>query len=194
MTVRSSQTKSRILNVARTLFSSHGYESTTIDDIITACGITKGAFYHHFKSKQALCEKIIDQLQNDYQQLVSAIETDIAPVEQLRQLISEIARLDTSGEWVNCRLILRLSMDPYTEQSGIQQKLADFWQWYSEVYEDLIQQCRGAGEINTKASPGAQLQMLLAALAGSVVFNTINPDMPLSIDISEMIIKTLQAD
>lgn len=194
MISRPSQTKTRILKAARTLFSSHGYESTTIDDIITACGITKGAFYHHFKSKQALCEMVIDQLQSDYQQLVAEVEADIAPIEQLRQLINKITQLNSSGEWVNCRLILRLSMDPCAEHDRVRPKLAGFWQWYGQVYEDLIQKCRGAGEINTKASPAAQLQILLITLAGAVVFNSINPDTPLAVDISERVIKALQSD
>ena len=36
------------------LFSSTGYNKASVDDICAQAGISKGAFYHHFKSKQEL--------------------------------------------------------------------------------------------------------------------------------------------
>ena len=79
MDASSDTTKQRILEAAKTLLSSHGYESTTIDDIITAAGVTKGAFYHYFKSKEHLCEVIIEQAHSEYQQLAASIPPDAWP-------------------------------------------------------------------------------------------------------------------
>ncbi|MBN1509021.1 MAG: helix-turn-helix transcriptional regulator, partial [Sedimentisphaerales bacterium] len=45
---RGQTTKADILQVARQLFSEHGYHKTGIADIQEATGLTKGAFYHHF--------------------------------------------------------------------------------------------------------------------------------------------------
>ena len=53
-------TKSRILKATRTLYSTHGCDGTTLEDIITASGITKGAFYHHFRSKQELGMAVLE--------------------------------------------------------------------------------------------------------------------------------------
>ena len=52
MARKATNTKSRILQVARTLYSTHGCDNTTLDDIITATGITKGAFYHYFDNEK----------------------------------------------------------------------------------------------------------------------------------------------
>jgi len=43
-----------MLNAALSLIRAKGYAATTVDDICEAAGVTKGAFFHHFKSKQAL--------------------------------------------------------------------------------------------------------------------------------------------
>ena len=51
-------TKEKILLVAKTLFSERGYNKTPISEIIDRANISKGGFYHHFKSK----EEILDQL------------------------------------------------------------------------------------------------------------------------------------
>lgn len=55
------KTVEKILAVSYQLFVEKGYEKTTIQDIVVALGMSKGAIYHHFKSKEdilnALCEQ-----------------------------------------------------------------------------------------------------------------------------------------
>lgn len=46
--------KSRLLNAALKLIRTSGYEATAVDDLCSEAGVTKGAFFHHFKSKQDL--------------------------------------------------------------------------------------------------------------------------------------------
>jgi TetR/AcrR family transcriptional repressor of nem operon len=48
------QTKQRILRKSGMLFNTQGYKATSISDITTATGLTKGAIYRHFKSKATL--------------------------------------------------------------------------------------------------------------------------------------------
>ena len=48
------QTRARIVESARRLFNRHGFEQVTIDQIMAAAGLTRGAFYHHFRSKDEL--------------------------------------------------------------------------------------------------------------------------------------------
>ena len=43
------QTVEKILEVSLKLFSEKGYEKTTMQDIVNALGMSKGAIYHHFK-------------------------------------------------------------------------------------------------------------------------------------------------
>lgn len=60
MQQRSEETKTRILESAIKLFSSQGYNKASVDDICREAGISKGAFYHHFESKQALFLALLD--------------------------------------------------------------------------------------------------------------------------------------
>lgn len=55
------ETIEKILTVSRKLFNERGYEHTTIADIVAATGMSKGAFYHHFKSKEEVYDHIADQ-------------------------------------------------------------------------------------------------------------------------------------
>ncbi len=53
MQTRSEETRARILDAALKLFAQSGYEAASVDDICAAAGVSKGAFYHHFPTKQA---------------------------------------------------------------------------------------------------------------------------------------------
>jgi AcrR family transcriptional regulator len=52
-------TRKKILNSAITLFSTRGFDQVSIDDLMENAGLTRGAFYAHFESKQAVYAKAI---------------------------------------------------------------------------------------------------------------------------------------
>lgn len=55
------ETSQKILNQAMRIFLEKGYHGTSIDEITKAAGLTKGALYWHFKSKEDLLRRIIDE-------------------------------------------------------------------------------------------------------------------------------------
>lgn len=56
------QTVEKILSAAERLFAQKGYAKTTLQDIIDTTGLSKGAVYHHFKSKEEIAAKVGDLL------------------------------------------------------------------------------------------------------------------------------------
>lgn len=60
--VRGRSTRDRLLAVARTQFGEQGYEATSIETILTGASVARGALYHHFTSKEALFEAVLDQV------------------------------------------------------------------------------------------------------------------------------------
>ena len=58
---RSEATTGEILEAARSLFASDGYQATSLDDIAGAAAVTKGAIYHHFSGKPALFRAVFER-------------------------------------------------------------------------------------------------------------------------------------
>lgn len=55
------KTRERILDSAQRLVLEQGLAATSIDDVLTAAGTSKGAFFHHFPSKNALARAIVER-------------------------------------------------------------------------------------------------------------------------------------
>jgi AcrR family transcriptional regulator len=60
MQQRSEETRTRILEAALRRFANHGYNAASVDEICADAGVSKGAFYHHFPSKQAIFLALLD--------------------------------------------------------------------------------------------------------------------------------------
>ncbi len=67
-----SSTKAALLDSARDLFTQRGYAGTSLDEVVAAAAVTKGALYHHFASKRALFESVFLDVQEAASQEVSA--------------------------------------------------------------------------------------------------------------------------
>ena len=78
------ETQRKILEVSLRLFNEKGYDHTTIQDIVDGLGMSKGAVYHHFKSKEA----ILDRLYDCSATLFSVLEDpSLTALERLREFL-----------------------------------------------------------------------------------------------------------
>jgi len=79
MQQRSEETRTKITESAIKLFSSRGYAAASVDNICTEAGISKGAFYHHFESKQALFLALLDGWLKTIDNAIEASRDKTAP-------------------------------------------------------------------------------------------------------------------
>lgn len=85
------QTRASIIAAGLKLFKRDGFSATAVKDIADEAGVTKGAFYHHFGSK----EDLLLLIHNDYLEyqlgvIEEVVAQDVSPTEQLRNMISAI--------------------------------------------------------------------------------------------------------
>jgi AcrR family transcriptional regulator len=58
---RSEGTIAELLRTARSLFAERGFAATSIEDIVGAAGVTRGALYHHFADKRELFQAVLEE-------------------------------------------------------------------------------------------------------------------------------------
>ena len=126
--LQSEATARRILHTALELMRSQGFDQVSVRDICKAAGITTGAFYHHFSSKEALLEHGFAPL-DDYMRSVLENSGDESPDQRLWRLLSAYGQfMEHSGELIGRYYQQRIaepgtkSMDPsrYTLRSMVE--------------------------------------------------------------------------
>ena len=86
------ETVNLILDVAPRLFMEKGYEHTSIQDIIDNLGgLSKGAIYHHFKSKEDILVAVTDRMTEESNRVLESIRdrTDLTGREKLKTIFKE---------------------------------------------------------------------------------------------------------
>ncbi|MER6629556.1 ScbR family autoregulator-binding transcription factor [Streptomyces sp. NPDC000987] len=92
--LRAEQTRATIITAAADLFDRHGYESTSLSDIVEHAQVTKGALYFHFAAKEDLADAIMELQSRAWREVVA--ETDgrgHSSLEALIRITFGIARL-----------------------------------------------------------------------------------------------------
>lgn len=94
------QTVQLILDTASRLFFQKGYDRTTLQDIIDATKLSKGAIYHHFASKEAILITVVDLIGNFNSSVLAEIrdKKGLTGAEKLRELFRTSMRLSFQGK------------------------------------------------------------------------------------------------
>lgn len=81
--------KTFISEVAFQCFTQNGYKATTIAQLVQASGMSKGAFYHHFKSKQEVYEHVVETFFLAYYKELDWSEVAELPLKQVLEVIPQ---------------------------------------------------------------------------------------------------------
>ncbi len=65
--------RTQLLDAALACFAEHGYHLARIDDIAKHAGLSKGAFYHHFASKEEVFNAVFDRFNEEFQQALGSL-------------------------------------------------------------------------------------------------------------------------
>ncbi len=97
--MRSDGTRARILSAAVERFTHDGYDTTSVADICAAANVSKGAFYHHFPSKQAvfiaLLERWLEELDEKIRSVAAGGESAPVRLSRLAGLVGQVSELGT---------------------------------------------------------------------------------------------------
>lgn len=90
-TQRRETTRAKILEAAASLFSSAGFEATSVDQIVARADVAKGTFYQHFETKLDVATALGRHSMRDaYEQTLKSIERGAAPIPLLHRYYARL--------------------------------------------------------------------------------------------------------
>ncbi|MDT0307905.1 ScbR family autoregulator-binding transcription factor [Streptomyces sp. DSM 44917] len=152
---RAIRTRRRILEAAALVFEREGYQGATITEILRAAGVTKGALYFHFPSKEELARNILLEQRKDLTvpqqpfRLQEMIDTGM--------LLTERLRTDAL-----VRASVRLTLD---QQARDLDRRGPFRAW-SEHNLALLEAARLQGELMPHVNPAEVAELCVGSFAG----------------------------
>ncbi|MEU4644856.1 TetR/AcrR family transcriptional regulator [Micromonospora sp. NPDC023814] len=163
-TAKGEQTRAFLLTTAARVFAEGGYTATTMADLITASGLTKGAFYFYFRSKSDLALAVLaDQQARWLSRVHQDVMSEPTAAAQLRALVPAMLRLieDDPGAWSITRLTKELAADADVA-AEVGKPMAD---WVALV-ADIVRRGQAEGELRTGLDPHAVAAVLVGAFDG----------------------------
>ena len=170
------ETVRRILDVAKELFYTKGYEHTTMADIVDGLGgLTKGAVYHHFKSKEEIFEAVFERANRPVYERSDAILADrtLTGLEKFRAL----DKASSEGPSVDMWHAMKPSSDPVQNPRLIAQEFVDAMDTAHRYVEPVIREGMADGSIAAEhPREVAEVLILLANLWLVPMFNPLPAD------------------
>ncbi|MFF4276090.1 ScbR family autoregulator-binding transcription factor [Streptomyces sp. NPDC001536] len=152
---RAIRTRRTILTAAASVFEEHGYQAATISEILSTAGVTKGALYFHFNSKEELAFGVLDA-----QHIQFSIPSRPCKLQELVDTAMLHAyRLQTDPM---VRASVRLAMDQTA--TGLD-RTGPFLRW-SEITHDLLKQAQAQGELLPQVVPTKSSDVFVGSFAG----------------------------
>lgn len=154
-------TVERILDVSQHLFLEKGYDNTTVQDIVEELGgLSKGAIYHHFKSKEEIMDAVGDRMffaNNPFEAVRK--RSDLNGLQKLREVV-RLNQSDKSRTYITSQSI------PITRNPQILVRMIDSnRRVLTPYFLELIEEGKQDGSINTEyAYEIAELLPLLTSL------------------------------
>jgi AcrR family transcriptional regulator len=98
-------TRGQLIEVATRLFAEHGYEGTSIEAVLSAAGVSRGALYHHFAGKEALFEAVVSAVSEQVMvKLTETVQGCADPLDAMRT--AALAWIDLAADPVIQRVVL----------------------------------------------------------------------------------------
>ncbi|MFJ6572902.1 TetR/AcrR family transcriptional regulator [Streptomyces sp. NPDC091292] len=136
----------RLLAAATRLFAGQGYDRTSVQEIVEAAGVTKGALYHYFGSKEDLLQEIYARMLRLQQDRLDGFADAEAPVERrLRDAAADV--VVTTIENLDDAAIFQRSMHQLSPEKNKQVRAER--RRYHERFRALVEEGQAAGVFST---------------------------------------------
>jgi AcrR family transcriptional regulator len=168
------ESRALILQAAYEAFAENGYDKTTMDDIVTRSGLSKGTLYWHFKNKHELFISTVNLLmQQMMKSLAPLAEMDLPASERI------IRAFDQAGEFIQAEprwMGMLVDMFLQSQKSDeMQQIMQDSYQAFTTMLIPIIQEGIDNGEFRD-TDPELVSIVLMAASDGLTFYMLLEPE------------------
>ncbi len=172
-------TREAILAAASRLIHVHGYNNTSLDDVLRESGVGKGNFYYYFKSKEDLGYAILDQI------IGSFMERTLEPcfsdpeeqaLAQVRCFLDRVLETQRARNCVGGCPLGNLAAELSDVHEGFRARLASVFAAWRDRLTDVLRVAQSRGTVDRTCRPEAVADFLVASLEGAILLTKLTKD------------------
>lgn len=165
--LQGSQTKKKLYESARKLFTTKDFAAVSVEDITRTAGVSKGTFFVHFSSKNALIAALIADdtadIDLDYRAFLDSLPADMPASGMMSALIEKIVSVitDTVG-YDTMRTVYQLQLSRAVDMEKVMGYSRELYAMFSELLQQGVRQ----GEFKTDMSLDSLSRHFVMAIRG----------------------------
>lgn len=168
----------QILDAAWSCFAREGYHRATMQDIATEAGLSAGAIYRYFESKEAVLKAIVDRNTERFTELLQDVRAELASPADALRAIGQAMFLQFQDPLLDTHI--RLDVELRGEalrnedlREAFRQQLV-FWR---TAMTDLLREAQRAGQLRPEVEPEALIVLAICAYEGLRQWKLLDPGM-----------------
>ncbi|MGD1094806.1 MAG: TetR/AcrR family transcriptional regulator [Bryobacteraceae bacterium] len=164
------QTRRNIVAAAAPIFNQHGYEGSSLADLMSATGLKKGGIYRHFSSKEELAAEAFDfTWESAWKARMLHVDKETTGVVRLKQLIANF--IDYRSPIAGGCPILNTAVDADDGNSLLRERVSKALRWWLGQLQSIVKQAAKRGEIRSGVDPRAVATLVVATLEGALMIS-----------------------
>jgi len=165
---RAVRTREAVLTAAGMAFAESGFLGTSMADIFARAGVTKGALYFHFASKEELANAVIAGEEEAASQIVKdVLSTDAPPLQKAIDITFRWAMEIQSNPIARAGVRLIIEQGTYTEPMR-----EPYLQW-ADIMVDLLGSAQERGELERTVDVKAMAEFVVSAFTGAQIVSQV---------------------
>lgn len=161
---RAHRTRESVLRAAGESFAERGFLGTSMADIFARAGVTKGALYFHFASKEDLAFAVIAAGEELGAEVVrESLARDAPPLQKIIDITVRWASL------IQTDPIVRANVRLIVEQGTYSREMPNSYEPWQEVVESLLKEAQERGELERKVDARTLAEFVVSAFTGAQV-------------------------
>jgi len=160
------RTRERLLQAASREIYRSGFQSASLDTILAVAGVTKGALYYHFDSKEALGYAVVEEViaPDNYGTWVRPLQSGKDPIDALTGIVQGIS-VRPEAVRGGCQLNnLAQEMSPL--DAGFRKRLAIVFDAWREAIASVLREGQTQGRVRRDVEPSDAAGLLIAMVEG----------------------------
>ena len=159
------QTRGRLLEAAKKVFSERGFYNAQISHIIDEAGVARGTFYLHFRSKEEIFKELLKEVVSELRRIIKVIDLGDDPVRQIVENIAGVIDFALEEREL-ARIVLERNSDP-----ELMRATDEFFEEVTQMIRDSLEKGISLGllrecdtQIIARSIVGALKEVILSLL------------------------------